>query len=185
MCVFFFFQAEDGIRDKLVTGVQTCALPISPWRCAAAPKAASVPVAPPLKRMQSSRFTPAPPRGTFSPIARTRSNGRATPADDDAVVVTRRSWGCRGRWRSHAGGRGSRTVRAVQARLPDRRALPVVVGRPARVVHLPEDELHREVEPHLLRTRVGHLEVEARALDIDHGSNERRARAPGEIVEGE
>src|SRR2546423_10713176 len=26
--VCFFFQAEDGIRDKLVTGVQTCALPI-------------------------------------------------------------------------------------------------------------------------------------------------------------
>src|SRR5687767_16009470 len=25
---FFFFQAEDGIRGKLVTGVQTCALPI-------------------------------------------------------------------------------------------------------------------------------------------------------------
>src|SRR5687767_15306772 len=25
---YFFFQAEDGIRDKLVTGVQTCALPI-------------------------------------------------------------------------------------------------------------------------------------------------------------
>src|SRR5215216_4047493 len=29
MC-FFFFQAEDGIRDDLVTGVQTCALPILP-----------------------------------------------------------------------------------------------------------------------------------------------------------
>src|SRR5699024_12020367 len=27
--VFFFFQAEDGIRDRNVTGVQTCALPIS------------------------------------------------------------------------------------------------------------------------------------------------------------
>src|SRR2546421_4210403 len=26
--VFFFFQAEDGIRDLIVTGVQTCALPI-------------------------------------------------------------------------------------------------------------------------------------------------------------
>src|SRR6266705_4845351 len=25
---FFFFQAEDGIRDRTVTGVQTCALPI-------------------------------------------------------------------------------------------------------------------------------------------------------------
>src|SRR5688572_33299775 len=28
---FFFFQAEDGIRDLTVTGVQTCALPISFW----------------------------------------------------------------------------------------------------------------------------------------------------------
>src|SRR5260370_37481250 len=30
MCIlcFFFFQAEDGIRDSSVTGVQTCALPI-------------------------------------------------------------------------------------------------------------------------------------------------------------
>src|SRR5699024_11633335 len=27
---YFFFQAEDGIRDRNVTGVQTCALPISP-----------------------------------------------------------------------------------------------------------------------------------------------------------
>src|SRR6266705_6353364 len=31
MC-FFFFQAEDGVRDRTVTGVQTCALPISPSR---------------------------------------------------------------------------------------------------------------------------------------------------------
>src|SRR2546430_10476002 len=29
LCLFFFFQAEDGIRDLTVTGVQTCALPIS------------------------------------------------------------------------------------------------------------------------------------------------------------
>src|SRR5207248_6366131 len=27
-CCHFFFQAEDGIRDRTVTGVQTCALPI-------------------------------------------------------------------------------------------------------------------------------------------------------------
>src|SRR5437667_501503 len=37
---FFFFQAEDGIRDRDVTGVQTCALPIyvylAPGRAAAA-----------------------------------------------------------------------------------------------------------------------------------------------------
>src|SRR2546427_1401624 len=32
--IFFFFQAEDGIRDLTVTGVQTCALPISRRRLA-------------------------------------------------------------------------------------------------------------------------------------------------------
>src|SRR5688572_31113231 len=32
MIAFFFFQAEDGIRDLTVTGVQTCALPIYPLR---------------------------------------------------------------------------------------------------------------------------------------------------------
>src|SRR6266511_716113 len=32
LCFFFFFQAEDGIRDFHVTGVQTCALPILPRR---------------------------------------------------------------------------------------------------------------------------------------------------------
>src|SRR6266853_5223934 len=30
LSIFFFFQAEDGIRDLTETGVQTCALPISP-----------------------------------------------------------------------------------------------------------------------------------------------------------
>src|SRR5437868_15230781 len=31
MTDIFFFQAEDGIRDRNVTGVQTCALPILAW----------------------------------------------------------------------------------------------------------------------------------------------------------
>src|SRR5687768_17731686 len=35
LAFFFFFQAEDGIRDVAVTGVQTCALPIYPDRSAA------------------------------------------------------------------------------------------------------------------------------------------------------
>src|SRR5215208_5749035 len=42
---FFFFQAEDGIRDGHVTGVQTCALPISTPRAIAS--WASPPPAPP------------------------------------------------------------------------------------------------------------------------------------------
>src|SRR5689334_24585471 len=41
---FFFFQAEDGIRDGTVTGVQTCALPIlcDLCRCAARADAVNV-----------------------------------------------------------------------------------------------------------------------------------------------
>src|SRR5206468_7588143 len=49
---YFFFQAEDGIRDLIVTGVQTCALPIS----AAAPRAsgrAATPSAPPSRAVRA------------------------------------------------------------------------------------------------------------------------------------
>src|SRR5256885_5341981 len=41
--LFFFFQAEDGIRDYKVTGVQTCALPISTRRTARSVASASSP----------------------------------------------------------------------------------------------------------------------------------------------
>src|SRR2546430_16324872 len=40
---FFFFQAEDGIRDLTVTGVQTCALPISGPSAASGRAAQGVP----------------------------------------------------------------------------------------------------------------------------------------------
>ena len=51
LCVFFF-QAEDGIRDDLVTGVQTCALPILPILAAAAPPLFILPIS----RCGSARF---------------------------------------------------------------------------------------------------------------------------------
>src|SRR5215211_8566010 len=41
MLFFFFFQAEDGIRDHCVTGVQTCALPIYVQSTAVSPGAGS------------------------------------------------------------------------------------------------------------------------------------------------
>src|SRR5947208_10615569 len=148
----------------------------TPWRCAAAPKAASVPVAPPLKRMQSSRLTSAPPRGRSLRL-RARGQTDALPADDVAAAPPRHR---RPAWRA------PRLVdRPRRGRSPDWRALPVVVGRPAGLVHLPEGELDGQVELHFLGARVRHLEVEARALDVDHGRNERRARAAGEVVEGE
>src|SRR5207244_9833245 len=44
--LFFFFHAEDGIRDDLVTGVQTCALPISLPGAAGSDSRESEPAAP-------------------------------------------------------------------------------------------------------------------------------------------
>src|SRR5256714_10312359 len=56
--LFFFFQAEDGIRDKLVTGVQTCALPISTLLCASffpGKSSAQTPTSP-VCRIESKNF---------------------------------------------------------------------------------------------------------------------------------
>src|SRR5260370_27036030 len=62
--VFFFFQAEDGIRDSSVTGVQTCALPIFTWTCGAACAGRAHPAAEPHVHV-----TPIPER---SPASRLR-----------------------------------------------------------------------------------------------------------------
>src|SRR6266536_1067952 len=68
----FFFQAEDGIRDPLVTGVQTCALPIS--RTSPPRPSRSNPRRPPTLRPRTAQTPPRspPPRATsistrFSP----------------------------------------------------------------------------------------------------------------------
>src|SRR6266478_6275789 len=61
---FFFFQAEDGIRDLTVTGVQTCALPPRPARGAR-----------PLERAGRGR-----PRATRASSPRRRPSTRSRPA---------------------------------------------------------------------------------------------------------
>src|SRR2546427_8316653 len=63
---FFFFQAEDGIRDLTVTGVQTCALPISSVTEAPAP-AANAATAPETGRKPA-------------PAAKAEKPDQATPA---------------------------------------------------------------------------------------------------------
>src|SRR3712207_8500191 len=50
-CIVFFFQAEDGIRDIGVTGVQTCALPILIEEPMAAAIGADMPVTQPIGSM--------------------------------------------------------------------------------------------------------------------------------------
>src|SRR5436189_606603 len=61
--VFFFFQAEDGIRDTSVTGVQTCALPIERsllLRSTASPSARVI-VPTPAAARYSAAGEPSPP----------------------------------------------------------------------------------------------------------------------------
>src|SRR2546429_1927743 len=55
---FFFFQAEDGIRDVAVTGVQTCALPIC-FLQAGATLAAGLAI-PPMLRASAEHSLPNP-----------------------------------------------------------------------------------------------------------------------------
>src|SRR2546422_8453294 len=85
---FFFFQAEDGIRDVAVTGVQTCALPIS------TPRAASTGQVPPAPRDSAARGSEAlDPRA--SPLAR-HAAPRAPGARGDPGRLSARSRSRRG-----------------------------------------------------------------------------------------
>src|SRR5207247_5446622 len=99
----FFFQAEDGIRDPLVTGVQTCALPISRSRYA---RPLRIVLSQPLSRY-GCRFTPHP-RSVMSLLAvgdvSIRRTGRGGGGDRSAREIGRAS--CRERGRV-GGGRGS------------------------------------------------------------------------------
>src|SRR3989440_4504934 len=84
---FFFFQAEDGIRDLIVTGVQTCALPIS-WRGGSdrgkAARASPGQCPPPPRRRVGSR---ASPRRRWFP-ASGRTDGRRTGGSSRPLLGT-------------------------------------------------------------------------------------------------
>src|SRR5699024_12619110 len=70
--VFFFFQAEDGIRDRNVTGVQTCALPICIISTVLpTPAPPNRPILPPLGYGASRSMT-------LSPVSNTSVTGRCS-----------------------------------------------------------------------------------------------------------
>src|SRR5699024_12090011 len=95
---YFFFQAEDGIRARNVTGVQTCALPISPaWATAGPGRSWAGPG-------RSGRHGGGPPR----PRTACRPDGTAQPRT--SCRPRRRHRGATGsarcaRWRGPACGR--------------------------------------------------------------------------------
>src|SRR5207249_9088244 len=79
--IYFFFQAEDGIRDRNVTGVQTCALPISMALFATDPASPSA--------WKVFRFTlpPSLQQGTYdATVTAVESNGVLDVAESSALV---------------------------------------------------------------------------------------------------
>src|SRR5699024_11739740 len=82
----FFFQAEDGIRDRNVTGVQTCALPISEAEFDAA---AEAPTPAPACDIDETPAAPAPDPET--PPAPAADDAEAEPDPEPAPAEAARS----------------------------------------------------------------------------------------------
>src|SRR5439155_11695956 len=89
--IFFFFQAEDGIRDGHVTGVQTCALPIS-----SSTKASRSPSWKMGLRTKTSGMCMPPSNGSFRQYTSPgcmRSAKRPMRSEERCVGKEGRSWG--------------------------------------------------------------------------------------------
>src|SRR5439155_8531542 len=91
---FLFFQAEDGIRDGHVTGVQTCALPISGGARPEPPRSrAPCRPAPRGDPPPSPRRPPAPPR---APGRTRRARPRRSPRGRSEERRVGKEWRARG-----------------------------------------------------------------------------------------
>src|SRR2546429_2650152 len=92
---FFFFQAEDGIRDVAVTGVQTCALPIlmdgssSHVACPTSARKSR-----PSQRSKEKRQGLRSPYAHISPRAAVPTNGLSDGRSEERRVGKE----CRSRW---------------------------------------------------------------------------------------
>src|SRR5256885_11278622 len=92
--VFFFFQAEDGIRDYKVTGVQTCALPICTDACSGVRTAITR-----ADQLACPGAFSTAERPEFTGESSARSRGFAAHAGADARSEERRvGKECRSRW---------------------------------------------------------------------------------------
>src|SRR2546430_1590959 len=100
--ILFFFQAEDGIRDLTVTGVQTCALPISPPRDDPSRHLRHVGA---VLRLPDRAF-----RGRVSAVALPRAGARAADRGHAASGGTGRAAPARGGGAPRGGGRARRNA---------------------------------------------------------------------------
>src|SRR2546425_4830184 len=111
---FFFFQAEDGIRDKLVTGVQTCALPIL--------RSSVAGVSLNLKRIAGTRSTP--------DTAALEASG--APAASSAPAAAMGAFKAPKLRRDRSFARSARTARAWRRHTPSLRKSNPLISRRMR-----------------------------------------------------
>src|SRR5205809_6162316 len=118
-CFFFFFQAEDGIRDVAVTGVQTCALPICRRRVV-------------LRRQHLRRLAGVRHGDDEGVLARGRREAVA-PVDEDRDVELREARGRdeigAARRAPHPGDDDQRGAQARSGRLTAKRECLTTLGR--------------------------------------------------------
>src|SRR5205823_10195983 len=95
---FFFFQAEDGIRGKLVTGVQTCALPILIANPTSGTQQATVTLAPQLNQTSTGQCVA--PQGNTALYWDIGLRGDTGPNNHSSGEIGRAS--CRERREEHA-----------------------------------------------------------------------------------
>src|SRR5699024_9578715 len=119
---FFFFQAEDGIRDRNVTGVQTCALPICRWT-AIAPTSCRASRRP----ARNARWSPGRPPGRGSVWAMTRTAPRRSRSWWGWSAGTR--WAARAAPAAPIGTSWGRPSRRPAARSMPRAAAPRPAAR--------------------------------------------------------
>src|SRR5690606_40560343 len=105
---YFFFQAEDGIRDFHVTGVQTCALPIS--------LITRVAGRPPTVPASAAHSQPGSPRRAATRLAPTASAGRPHPPKWPGIRAQIGRASCRERVEISMGGVVARLKTSAESR---------------------------------------------------------------------
>src|SRR5437879_1701120 len=153
---FFFFQAEDGIRDTSVTGVQTCALPIYRRRSRrrARPQSRADRARPLdrllLRRPARSRAAGAAPRGVMERAASggaSRAGGAGDRADPSAPLAARARAGVPARAQAARRVRGARGAGWLGAPPPPRKPPRPLTSRARRPGEAAAGALQRRAAP--------------------------------------
>src|SRR5215510_8554471 len=150
--LFFFFQAEDGIRDGHVTGVQTCALPI--WTVTCRPPG-------------ELRYTRIRPRTTSAASGSDPARYTVVPAGKSARSPSARSW------LASSAGSSARKLCAM-ASSTSRSTTPTTLGR----IELQQQK--RQTRAIVTDDSLGHVGATRRPRSVRMGTIESRRGYPSQ-----